>query len=102
VLVEKSAAGEDLDRLEIEFTSGIRVESGQTLQLVDPEFTLGAVPVPREISGAFLGGLTEVFDLRELDQQGITVWVLQLAIEPDRVQVIAFVRLDAFPEALPQ
>ncbi len=102
VLVEKSATGEDLDRLEIEFTSGIRVDSGQILQLVDPEFTLGSVPVPREISGAFLGGLTEVFDLRELDQQGITVRVLQLAIEPEQVQVIAFVRLDAFPEALPQ
>ncbi|NJM00057.1 MAG: DUF2993 domain-containing protein [Synechococcaceae cyanobacterium SM2_3_2] len=100
VLVEKNLAGEDLDQLKIEFIGGIEVESGQTLRLVDPEFIVGSVPVPREIAGAFLGGLTEVLDLRELDQQGITLRVLQLELNPNQLQVIAFVRIDTLPEAL--
>ena len=101
VLVEKTPAGEDLDQLEIEFISGIAVESGQTLRLVDPEFIVGSVPVPREIAGAFLGGLTEVLDLRVLAEQGITLRVLQLELNPEQLQVIAFVRIDRLPEALP-
>lgn len=99
-LVEKTEEGQDEEQLEIEFISGIAVESGQTLRLVNPEFILGSVPVPPEIAGAFLGGLGDVLDLRELDEQGITVRVLQLSLDPERLQVIAFVRIAALPDPL--
>lgn len=77
------------------FNAGIQVEEGRRLQLQDPEFVIGSVRVPDEISAAFLGGLNEVFDLQELEDLGLLVRVLSLEIGSDQVQVIGFVRVES-------
>ncbi len=98
-LVEKTEAGDELDALDIDFRARLEVEAGQTLRLESPEFLLGSVPVPREIANAFLGGLNDVFDLSELDEQGFVIRVLNFEVDDDTLEVIGFVRVESF-EAL--
>ncbi len=81
--------------VEVVFHAGIQVEEGRRLRLQDPEFIIGSVRVPDEISAAFLGGLNAVFDLQELEDLGILVRVLRLELEADRLQVIGFVRVES-------
>ena len=100
LLVEKDGGTEQKDSVpltravEVVFNTGIRVEEGRSLKLENPEFVIGSVRVPDEISAAFLGGLNEVLDLQELEEIGILMRVLSLEIEPDQLQVIGFVRME--------
>lgn len=92
VLVEHNG-GQD-QSIEVAFKAGIRVEGGQTLKLVDPEFLVASVRVPDEIAQAFLGGLNEVFDLKELEKLGIQLRVLRLRVGSGQLEVIGFVRVE--------
>lgn len=101
LLVEQEGGSEQKDSVpltravDVVFNAGIQVEEGRRLQLQDPEFVIGSVRVPDEISAAFSGGLNEVFDLQELEDLGLLVRVLSLEIGSDQVQVIGFVRVES-------
>jgi hypothetical protein len=97
LLVEKDGSREQA--VEVVFNAGIQVEEGRRLRLQEPEFAIGSVRVPDEITQAFLGGLSKVFDLQELEELGIQVRVLKLKIAADQMQVIGFVRVESL-EAL--
>lgn len=84
------------DILDVKFTAGVIVEQGQRLRLIEPEFELDAVPVPRELSDAFLGGLNEALDLNELEAQGIFARVLNFQISNNRLDVVGFIQIDSF------
>ncbi|MFS8884858.1 DUF2993 domain-containing protein [Synechococcus sp. H70.2] len=92
LLVEKE--GDSKQAVEVVFNAGIQVEGGRRLRLQEPEFTIGSVRVPDEITQAFLGGLNQVFDLQELEKLGILVRVLKLEIAADQMQVIGFARVE--------
>jgi hypothetical protein len=96
-LVEKNESGQDQEAVDIEFNATLAMEAGRILKLEDPEFLIGSVPVPREISGAFLGGLNEIFDLQELDEEGIIIRVLTLSVDENLIEVVGFVRVDTLP-----
>ncbi|GAB4212964.1 MAG: DUF2993 domain-containing protein [Synechococcales cyanobacterium] len=81
--------------VEVTFTAGIEVDDGQALRLRQPEFTIGSVPVPQEIAGAFLGGLNEIINLADLESQGLLVRILQLNVTPDNLELVGFVRLES-------
>lgn len=83
------------ESVDIMFSAGLDLEKGRSLRLESPEFTFGSVRVPDEISQAFLGGLQEVFDLSELDQQGFIIRILKLEMDDDQLEVIGFVRIDS-------
>ena len=94
LLVERMPDGQE-DTVALVFSAELAVENSQRLRLVSPEFIVDSVRVPDEISGAFLGGLNEVLDLRELDEQGIVVRVLQFAVTPETLEVVGFVRVES-------
>ncbi|MFS8856073.1 DUF2993 domain-containing protein [Synechococcus sp. H55.2] len=98
LLVERDGGTEQ--SVEVVFNAGIRVEEGRSLKLENPEFVIGSVRVPDEISAAFLGGLNRVFDLQELEEIGILLRVLSLEIEPDQLQVIGFVRVETLEKIM--
>lgn len=81
--------------LDIEFTALVVVVEGNRLTLQDTEFLLNAVPVPQEITEAFLAGLNEALDLTQLEAQGITARVLELTITENQLQVLGFIRLES-------
>ncbi len=81
---------------DVTFSAGLVVENGATLRLDEPQFTVGEVPVPREISGAFLGGLNQTFSLSELERQGIILRVLKLQLDEATLELIGFVRVESF------
>jgi len=78
----------------VTFTAGVAIDQGQTIRLLQPEFTIGAVPVPSEISNAFLGGLNEVFNLADLEKEGLLVRILQFSLSPEVLDLVGFVRLE--------
>ncbi|MEO0853715.1 MAG: DUF2993 domain-containing protein [Cyanobacteria bacterium J06648_11] len=86
------------DSLDVTFTAGVVVERGQRLRLIEPEFELDEVPVPRELSDAFLGGLNEALDLSELVEQGIFARVLDFQITNERLEVVGFIQVDSFAD----
>ncbi|MDX2272987.1 MAG: DUF2993 domain-containing protein [Cyanobacteriota bacterium] len=97
-LVQRTPDGQPSEEsVEILFVAGFAVENGQQVRLVNPEFTIGSVRVPDEISSAFLGGLNVVFNLQDLEAQGLTVRVLKLALTPQALEVIGFVRIESLP-----
>ncbi|MEM9511959.1 MAG: LmeA family phospholipid-binding protein, partial [Cyanobacteria bacterium P01_E01_bin.48] len=86
------------DILDVKFTADVTVERGQRLRLVNPEFEFDEVPVPRELSDAFLGGLNEALDLGDLEEQGILARVLSLEISEDKLEVVGFIQVDSFAD----
>lgn len=86
------------DILDITFAAGVAVERGQRLRLVNPEFELDEVPVPPELSDAFLGGLNEALDLSDLEEQGILARVLRFQITDDRLEVVGFIQVDSLAD----
>lgn len=97
-LVERTPDGRE-EQVDLVFSAGLAVENSQRLRLVEPEFIVDSVRVPREISGAFLGGLNEVLDLGELDEQGFVIRVLQFAVTPESLEVVGFVRVESLEGA---
>ncbi len=81
--------------LEIEFTAAVVVVEGNRLALQDTEFLLNEVPVPLEITEAFLAGLNEALDLNQLEAQGITARVIELTITENQLRVLMFIRLES-------
>ncbi|MGQ9836719.1 MAG: LmeA family phospholipid-binding protein [Cyanobacteriota bacterium] len=92
ILVERN--GEMEQSIDVMFNAAIRIQGGQNLQLEDPEFVVASVRVPDEISEAFLAGLNEVFNLKELEELGIFLRLLSLEVRSDQLQVIGFVRVE--------
>ncbi|MEN9205745.1 MAG: DUF2993 domain-containing protein [Thermostichales cyanobacterium SZTDM-1c_bins_54] len=81
--------------VEVVFTAGVAIDQGKTVRLVQPQFTIGSVPVPSEITNAFLGGLNEVFDLETLEEDGIVVRILRFSLTPETVDLVGFVRVES-------
>ncbi|MEO1132162.1 MAG: DUF2993 domain-containing protein [Cyanobacteria bacterium J06639_1] len=95
---ESDAPPSPEDILDVRFTAGVVVERGQRLRLAEPEFELDDVPVPRELSDAFLGGLNEALDLGELEEQGIFARVLDFQITDERLEVVGFIQVNSFAD----
>ncbi len=99
-LVEKTDDNQELDALDIEFNAGLDITEGKAISLNKPEFVLGSVPVPREISAAFLGGLNDVFDLSDLEEQGIIIRVLKFEVTAETLEIIGFIRVESLPQTV--
>jgi hypothetical protein len=85
------------ETLLVSFRSGLAVDEGVRLRLVNPVFTLNDVPVPPEIASVFLKGLNQVLDLAPLERQGITARILRFEVVPREMHIIAFARIEKVP-----
>lgn len=100
LLVERMPDGQE-DQVDLVFSAELAVEESQRLRLISPEFIVGSVRVPDEISGVFLGGLNDVLDLSVLDEDGIVIRVLQFAVTPETLEVVGFVRVESLQGTAP-
>ena len=89
-----SGAGQS-QPLDIAFKSGVKVISGSSLQLIEPEISVNGQPITSPlIIGTLTNGLSQFFDLRQLESQGITARILQLELTRGGVNLAAFIRLE--------
>ncbi|GET37236.1 LmeA family phospholipid-binding protein [Microseira wollei] len=80
-------------KLPIRLESGIAFVSGRRLQLIEPSASIDNNEIPSFLLGPLSQSLTEQFDLGQLEQSGITARLLQLKINPDQLEIAAFVRV---------
>lgn len=81
--------------LKIFAESGIAVIAGRQLQLVQPIIRVDDEAVPEEVIKAISDGATEQLDLRQLESSGVTARVLQWQVNPDQINLAAFVQVAA-------
>jgi hypothetical protein len=85
----------DAEPLAIAVESGLGLVSGRSLQLLEPVVSLNGKPLSSGLVGAFTRGVSDRFDLRTLEEAGITARLLQLRADSNELEVAAFVRADA-------
>jgi hypothetical protein len=75
--------------------SGLSFTAGHSLKLTEPAVTLNGQSLSPILIAGFSEGIGKRFDLRTLEEAGITARVLQWKVDTDELQVAAFVRVDA-------
>lgn len=88
-LQQEAKEGETPDPLALSLETGLKIENGRSLQLLDLNGTLNG----RKLSRKFLSRF-QSFDLATLEKQGIIVRLLQLNLDEETLNTSAFFRLD--------
>ncbi|MGQ9866643.1 MAG: LmeA family phospholipid-binding protein [Pseudanabaenaceae cyanobacterium] len=78
------------EALPVAVESGLALQAGTRLALVEPRVSLAGEPLPAQLVEAFARGLNRALDLEALAPQGLTVRMLQFQIEPGRLQLVGF------------
>lgn len=82
------------EQLDLELETGLNIIDGRQLQLVNPRIEANGEAVPQQFINALSKGISRRLDLRSLQGQGITVRVLQLNIQPEQIETVAFIRVE--------
>lgn len=88
--------------LQITVDSGLGVISGRQLQLIAPVVWVNEERVPEQILAAIATNFSQQFDLRSLQSAGIQARILQLDINPQKLEFAAFVRVETSSRLLKQ
>lgn len=86
--------------LAIRLALGVAIANGSQFQFSEPELVANGEAFPTGLLDSLLAGLSREFTLRNLEATGITARLLELEIEEDRVQVVAFVQIAPDAEIL--
>ncbi|MGB3493181.1 MAG: DUF2993 domain-containing protein, partial [Elainellaceae cyanobacterium] len=79
--------------LAIRLGLGVAIANGYQFQLTDPELVANGEAFPSGLLTSLVEGVSREFTLRNLEAAGITARLLELEVEADRVQVVAFVEI---------
>lgn len=89
------------ESLPIEAETGLSVENGHRLILVEPQVVVDGEAAPEQLLETFTESLDDQLSLRQFESQGITARVLSLALEPDGLDLALWARIDpSFTERL--
>lgn len=80
--------------LQIEAESGLSISDGDRLILVEPSLDVNGIPAPPRLVNALLGGVNERLSLQQLEERGLTARVINLAVQPDGLDLALWVRVD--------
>ncbi len=92
-------ARKDAETLNLTVESGLNFTAGRSLQLVEPVVNINGRSLSPLLVAGFTEGISRRFDLRSLEETGITARVLQLKVDTRELEAAAFVRVDASKEA---
>jgi hypothetical protein len=81
-------------QIAITVESGIQINSGRQLQLVEPTATINGRPLPPQLIKLLVGGIDQRLDLANLQAQGITARVLSWQLDRQQLSLAAFVQID--------
>jgi hypothetical protein len=85
----------DAQTLAIMVESGLGITAGHSLQLIEPAVSVNGRALSPQLVAAFTRRLSDRFDLRTLEEAGITARLLQFKIDTSELEVAAFVRVDS-------
>lgn len=88
----------DAETLTLVVESGLKVVAGHRFSLIEPVATINGQSLSPFIVQGFAEGISKRYDLRSLEESGITARVLQLKVDSRELEVAAFVRVDASKE----
>lgn len=74
--------------------TGIQIDRGQQLQLIEPSATLNGNPIPSQFVNLLVGGISQQFNLSNLEERGITARVLNWEVTQEELNLAAFVQID--------
>ncbi len=88
------------ENLPIDLETGIAIIGGRKFQLVDPIAKVGGTPVPPFLLAGLTAGASERLNLDILEQRGLTTRILQFKVNPQQLEIAAFVRLAGSKQAM--
>ena len=88
---------ENNSKLAISLEFGIKVLGGKQIQLVEPVGTVNGRPMSSRLLQGFAEGISDRLDLSKIESQGILTRLLQLEITADKIELIAFARMETKP-----
>jgi hypothetical protein len=80
--------------LRLEAELGLSVAQGDRLMLVDPALLVNGQPAPTRLVTTLLGDINERLSLNQLESRGLTARVINLAIQPEALDLALWVRVD--------
>ena len=90
-LIREQNTGEELD-IFLEF--GLHLINGHQVQIQSPQFIVNGEEFPSDLLMSLADGISQEFTLRNLEQQGIILRLLTLNIEADKLDIVAFTRIE--------
>lgn len=84
----------EADPIWFEGETGLQVQQGRWVKLVQPQLQVNGTPVPETVLEAIATGLEKQLDLDRWKAQGMTVRFLQLKVEPTRLFLALFVQVN--------
>jgi LmeA-like phospholipid-binding len=81
------------EKLAVKLETGVNVIGGKKFELVAPAATVGDTPVPPFILSGLTTGISERFNVDRLEQRGLTARILQFKVNPQSLELAAFIRM---------
>lgn len=80
--------------LQIDAESGVSISEGDRLILVEPVLSVNGQPAPGRLVNALLGDVNDRLSLQSLENRGVTARVINLAVQPDAIDLALWLRVD--------
>ncbi|MGC1394311.1 MAG: DUF2993 domain-containing protein, partial [Coleofasciculaceae cyanobacterium] len=84
----------DAQPLALNVESGLSIVSGRSVELVEPVVIVNGKPLSPFVVGSLTQGISNGFNLRTLEERGITARFLQFKVDQGKLNIAAFVRVD--------
>ena len=81
------------EKLPVNFEAGISVIGGRKFQLLEPSATVGGTKVPAFLLSGLTTEMSNRLSVDILEQRGLTARILQFKVNPQQLELAAFVRL---------
>ncbi|NJN86383.1 MAG: DUF2993 domain-containing protein [Leptolyngbyaceae cyanobacterium SL_7_1] len=82
------------EQIQIQAETGLTMVAGHQVQLIEPEVLINDQAIPPTFLVPLTEGLSRQFDLRRLEESGLTVRILQLQVNPDQLAIAAILRAE--------
>lgn len=82
------------EQIQIRAETGLNVVAGHQIQLIDPAVVINDQAIPPAFLVPLTQGLSRQFDLRRLEESGLTVRLLQLQVNPEQLAIAAVIRAE--------
>lgn len=82
------------EEIEAIIETGFEVEDGHQLILQDPTVVIDGEPIPAQLLESFTEGISSELTLKQLEASAIIARVLNLEIQPEKLNLVVYVRVD--------
>jgi LmeA-like phospholipid-binding len=81
------------EKLGVSLETGVNVIGGRKFELVSPTAMVGGTQVPPFLLAGLTTGMADLFNVDILEQGGLTARILQFKVNPQELDLAAFVRV---------